>query len=578
MLAASGILYVSTLAPGMLRGDSGEFQWAMASLNVAHATGYPLFTLAGYFWHLVPLSPNVAWQLNLLAPLFGALAAATLFVLVRTLTGQGAAALGGAAFFALAPVIWFNASLLEVYTLHAFLLALILYLLWRWSRRVENNNPLFGAFLVLGLSLAHHRLTVLALPAFVYFLWATDHRFFFRLKRLALCLLLLAPGLALYLYVPLRLVPSGFTLDYAWNDIILGKEYAGSLLKELQTAPLFDIPFRNLHIGLLLAVPGALGLFRRARAFNLALWLIYLVDVGFTLVYSVPDVEVFMTPALVVLAIWIGSGTALLAEWLAARLPRLPAPALRMTVAAVATLAALWGLTGWNTIHAAVANEAAPEARARAIASAGLPQAALLELDWETATALRFLQSTEHERPDLEARLIGVNQRDEYWRVLENVDAGRPVLLEQGVVWTRAPAGYATTPQTDQLVLLHPVPFQITQARHAISPELDFLGYSLSSDAFVIYWRLNGPLSRDLASYVHWLDAQGAKIGQEDRAACCEAVYGYRTSEWEPGRVYADRFRPPPPNAAKYEIGAYELVNGDIEPYGESLMLTLGPK
>jgi hypothetical protein len=45
-------LYLCTLAPGMLRGDSGEFQWASSALEVPHATRYPLFTVAGCAWQL----------------------------------------------------------------------------------------------------------------------------------------------------------------------------------------------------------------------------------------------------------------------------------------------------------------------------------------------------------------------------------------------------------------------------------------------------------------------------------------------------------------------------------------------
>jgi 4-amino-4-deoxy-L-arabinose transferase-like glycosyltransferase len=149
----------------MLRGDSGEFQWAMAALNVAHATGYPLFTLLGYGWQLLPLSDNVAWQLNLLAPLFGALATVMCFVTVRAVTTRTDAGLVSALFFALAPVIWLNASILEVYGLHAFLLTLLIYLLHRWSLTPDKNTPLYLAFFVLGLALAHHRLIILALPA-----------------------------------------------------------------------------------------------------------------------------------------------------------------------------------------------------------------------------------------------------------------------------------------------------------------------------------------------------------------------------------------------------------------------------
>jgi hypothetical protein len=567
-------LYVSTLAPGMLRGDSGEFQWAMASLNVAHATGYPLFTLIGYAWHWLPLDANVAWQLNLLAAFFGALAVAAVFVFIRALTARADAALIGAVFFAVAPVMWFNASILEVYPLHAFLLALVLYWLWRWSRAPQENGALYLAFFVLGLGLAHHRLMMLALPAILYFLIATDRRFFFNVPRLLLCALLVVPGLMLYAYVPLRMLPEGFSWDYAFNDIILGREYAGSLLREINPQPvLLEIPFHNFQAGLALALLGAVTLFRRARHLNIALWLVYSADVAFALVYSVPDVQVFLTSSFVVTAIWIGAGAAFLLEWIGQRVGSTYAPRLQIVYGVLLLLFALLGLARWNEIHAAVAAEAAPEARARAIAAMNLPPASFLELDWETATALRFLQSTEKLRLDLEVRLTHMDQRAEFWRALANVDAGRAVFIERGVNWTRAPAGYAVTARENDLAQLVRVPIEMTRFRASIGDRVEVVGYQNTPDAFVVYWRVKKALDKDLATYVHYLDAQGNKIAQDDRAACCEAVYGYRTREWEPGHIYADVFKPAPPDTARVVVGMYENLNGDIEEYGDALEL-----
>lgn len=559
----------------MLRGDSGEFQWAMASLNVAHATGYPFYTLLGYLWHLVPLSHNVAWQLNLLAALFGALAAATLFVLIRSVTKRTDAALLGALFFALAPVIWFNASILEVYTLHALLLALLLYLLWRWSLQPAASAPLYAAFFVFGVALAHHRLIVLAVPAMLYFLLATERRFFFNLRRLLICALLVLPGLLLYVYVPLRLIPEGFTPEFAFYDIILGREYAGSLLREINLFPvLVQIPWNNFSFGLVLALLGAFTLFARARHLNIALWLVYLVDVVFALVYSVPDVEVFMTSAFVVIAVWIGAGSAFLLDWLGAHVkPNLARP-VQIAAALIIAVLALLGLLRYPTIQTAVAAEAAPEARARAIAqSADVPTGAWLELDWETATALRFLQATENLRPDLQARLIEMAHRDEYWRTLDYVTAGRPVLVEQGVPWQRAPAGFSATPRANALAQIEYSAPAFQRVGAAVSDRVTLAGYRSTPDGLVLYWRVRAPLGKDLATYVHYLDAAGSKIGQDDRAACCEAVYGYRTSEWEAGKLYADHFKPAPPGTASFEVGMYENVNGEIEDYGETITL-----
>lgn len=556
----------------MLRGDSGEFQWAMASLHVAHATGYPLYTLIGYAWHLLPLDANVAWQLNLLTPFFGALAVTTVFIFIRSLTQQSIAALVGALFLALTPVLWFNASILEVYPLHAFLLALILYLLWLWSRNPKQNAALYLAFFVLGLSLAHHRMTILALPAILYFPVATERRFFFNLPRLFLCALLVVPGLLLYAYVPLRMLPEGFSFDYAFYDIILGREYAGSLLREINPLPvLIEIPFRNFHIGLVLAFAGAVTLFRRAKHLNVALWLVYVADVAFALVYSVPDVEVFLTSSFVVTAIWIGAGAAFLMEQIARRVGGRAAPRLQMIYAAILLGLALFGLTRYLEIQTAVTAEAGPEARARAIAAMNLPNAAFLELDWETATALRFIQATENLRPDLETRLTQMDRRDEYHRALENVDAGRAVFIERGVNWTRAPAGYVVTEQKNDLAQISRVNVDMTRLKSTIGDRVELVGYQSMPDAFVLYWRVKKGLDKDLATYVHYLDAQGNKIAQDDRAACCEAVYGYRTREWEPGRMYADVFKPAPPDTVGFRVGMYETINGDIEAYGEPL-------
>lgn len=567
-------LYLSTLAPGMLRGDSGEFQWAMASLNVAHATGYPLFTLLGYGWQLIPLSSNLAWQLNLLAPFFGALAATTLFVLVRVLTTRTDAGLIGAFFFALAPVMWFNSSILEVYSLHTCLLALWLYLLYRWSRDSSQNAPLYLSFLVLGLGLAHHRLMVLALPALLYFLIATERKFFLNLPRLLLCALLVVPGLLLYLYVPLRLLPEGFTFDFAFYDIILGREYATSLLRELHPLPvLVEIPFNNFHIGLAVALVGAIALFRRAKHFNIALWLVYVVDVAFALIYSVPDIEVFLTSSFVVTAIWIGGGAAFILEWIGTRVGKQHARQAQVPVAIVLLLIPLFGLARMGEIHTAVAAEEAPEARARAIAADNLPQGAILELDWETATALRFLQASEELRPDLEARLLAMNQRDEFWRALYTANAGRAVLIERGVNWDRAPAAFALEPRANDLAQIVRVPVELESAPAPVSDTVDFVGYNSTPKAFVVFWRVKQPLNKDVSTFVHFLDANGEKIGQDDRGACCAAVYSFRTSEWEPNQLYADVFKPAPENTASFLVGMYETVNGDIEPYGESIAI-----
>lgn len=577
---------MSTLAPGMLRGDSGEFQWAMASLNVAHATGYPLLTLLGFSWLQVPFSGTVAWRLNLLSPFFGALAVATLFVLVRGLTRRIDAAVVAALFFAVAPVIWFNASILEVYTLNAFFLAIILYLLWRWAKPQNTDSasqssdvPLYLASLILGLALAHHRLMVLTIPAFLVFLWLTDHKFFFNLRRLALLILLMIPGLLLYIYVPMRLLPTGASFNYALFDIILGREYSGSFLQEIHPQQVLgEIPFNNFHLGLAIALIGVIALFRRNRNYDLLLVLVYVATVLFSFLYSVPDPQVFLTPSFVVLAIWIGVGAVFIIEWCSARFEGRNSKIAALAAATGLIVLGVFNALRYQEVNAAVSEEAGTaEARARTILASNLPAGALLELDWETATAIRFLQTTEGLRPDLEARLIKLDERDEFWRVLGSVDAGRPVFVESGVKWERAPIGYAVGPATNDLAVLKPTQLQIQPLGEPINERIELAGMSQTPTQLSLFWNISKPPDRDVATYVHYFDQWGKPLGQEDRAACCESLYGYRSTEWEAGRTMADSFRAIPPEVVYAQIGMYTTENNDIEPYGKTIALQLKP-
>ena len=59
--------YLSTLAPDVTFTDSGELAAVAATLGVAHPTGYPLFTLLGHLWTLLPLPGTVIYRMNLFA-------------------------------------------------------------------------------------------------------------------------------------------------------------------------------------------------------------------------------------------------------------------------------------------------------------------------------------------------------------------------------------------------------------------------------------------------------------------------------------------------------------------------------
>ena len=64
------IIYLFTLAPSVVQIDSGELAAVQATLGIAHPTGYPLFTMLGYLFSLIPLPFTKIFQLNILAAIY----------------------------------------------------------------------------------------------------------------------------------------------------------------------------------------------------------------------------------------------------------------------------------------------------------------------------------------------------------------------------------------------------------------------------------------------------------------------------------------------------------------------------
>ncbi|MBK8798343.1 MAG: DUF2723 domain-containing protein [Anaerolineales bacterium] len=81
----------------LLPGDAGEFQFAAWAFGLAHATGYPLYLLAGgawqHLWALVGVAP--ALSLNILSAVFAGAAAPLFYLRCRWMPAPGRPASGG---------------------------------------------------------------------------------------------------------------------------------------------------------------------------------------------------------------------------------------------------------------------------------------------------------------------------------------------------------------------------------------------------------------------------------------------------------------------------------------------------
>ena len=58
------------MAPSVVQIDSGELATVQITLGIAHPTGYPLFTIIGFLFSLIPLPFTKIFQMNLLAAIY----------------------------------------------------------------------------------------------------------------------------------------------------------------------------------------------------------------------------------------------------------------------------------------------------------------------------------------------------------------------------------------------------------------------------------------------------------------------------------------------------------------------------
>ena len=180
------VLYLRTLAPGLLFGDSAEFQMAAWLGGFVHPTGYPLYLLVGHIWTHLLSAGDPAWRMNLLSAVWGAVRGwahlpvgashrrAMATTRRRFIPGSASGSSLAALAFAVTPTFWGQAVIAEVYTLNAAFVAAVLLGLTTWAAQLpdrQNITPLYWTAAIYGLSLTHHRSMLLLLPAMTIYLW-----------------------------------------------------------------------------------------------------------------------------------------------------------------------------------------------------------------------------------------------------------------------------------------------------------------------------------------------------------------------------------------------------------------------
>jgi hypothetical protein len=159
---ASLALFVATLAPDVLMMDSGEYQVAVhhfPRLDLGERPDdlvrvHPVYLAAAKLVSLIPVR-SLAWRVNLVSALFGALAVANAVWLTMTLTRDRRSALLTGLVLCLGHTLWAFAVIAEVMTMVAAFATLELIC---WARFLETRRTRWLAALALinGLGVATH--------------------------------------------------------------------------------------------------------------------------------------------------------------------------------------------------------------------------------------------------------------------------------------------------------------------------------------------------------------------------------------------------------------------------------------
>ncbi len=164
---AVGLLYLREASPSVGGGNTGEFQVMAHLLGIGHPPSYPLYLLLAKLASLLPLPGDVAWRINALTAVLGALSVflAGLLPLAMWTPSRSATTLPPHVLLASAiaavatgamPRLWTLSVEAEVFTLHLCLVLAFWLLLLRWQDD-RRDWRLAAAALLTGLGLANHR-------------------------------------------------------------------------------------------------------------------------------------------------------------------------------------------------------------------------------------------------------------------------------------------------------------------------------------------------------------------------------------------------------------------------------------
>jgi len=347
-----------TIAPSVIQIDTGELAAVQCTLGIAHPTGYPLFTILGYIFSLLPLPITKIFQMNLLAALYCAVAVSVFaftiklvldnlnaFQFVKQSKGKNkrkkkdseitdkqtfsstgelsepakiVSSIFGGLFLALSKTFWFQSTSVEVYSLHLLLITIIILTLIKAFLLSDKEKPVSKYWIFFTISLAlgftNHMTTLLIIPGVAYLYFIKNGFNSKSIKQIVFMLLIFFPVLILvYSYLPIRASQSpilNWGNPVEWERIIRhisGQQYQVWLFSSTEAAAKqFNYFVENLpkeySLSLVVALTGLIVSFIYARKFFIFNSIVFLSTVLYSINYDINDIDSYFLLAYISLA------------------------------------------------------------------------------------------------------------------------------------------------------------------------------------------------------------------------------------------------------------------------------------
>jgi hypothetical protein len=499
------------------------------------------------------------------------------------------AAACAAAILAVSPVWWSQAIIAEVYSLHGLFIAAVLWLALRWGDRVGEapaseaapaaaaSRLLTACACALGLSLTHHRLSLLLGPALAVFVLWSEPELLRRPRRWPPLLAALLLPLLLYAYIPLRgLVTTSLDGRYenTWQGFwrwVMASQYSAFLTADpfdLQRGPSFYFELFQSQFGwtgLVVGVLGLIALLRKPRRWLLIV-LAFTVNLVFALSYRAADVEVFFTPVFLLWSLLVAAGLSGLIDAVSALTRRRSQTAGRTSPEALRVAAGLFAalltagcllepllLASANLPSLDRRNDWALHDYGLDVLQQPLPNGATIVGLLGEMTLLRYFQRTEALRPDLQT-IAADGEEERHAAIAAGLAQGMAVYITRPLAG--APERYSLAAvgplvrvwpkgQAELLEAEHYLGRSLGQAVLLSSHEQQIVGsHSGPAIRLTLRWQVAGPVKDDLKVSARLLDGSGAVVSAADSVPVHNT---YPSWAWQVGETVGDLYDLPIP-------------------------------